>query len=445
MCFGKSNGQAPFGSFIDYKVLPNLDTLILYRSFGDWWFGIFAEGSYNFNFGSLKIPQRPFLPVNDTFNRVLSFKSNDNFNPTFGLLVEYNPKGSYWGGGLRISLLENRIAKSSFKVDENDSYFPIIDFWAIGVSPRVRYNFAIEGLYAFAGLDFEILFNDKSKLQEQEKKGAETIYTDWVLPAKVQSLRYGFSLGAGWDLLFLDIAQLVRAHWTPYISIQYGTPFFKGYSSNLNSFSVRAGVALKFGPDDVTKQLKPYDSTYVPPAGAIAIAQPVERRSVQFRGFERQQMLASLEISVVSFSEILQNVGLTEEERIESEISVPKQREAISIRPDQKIVLRGYLRTDNVGLTPDMRNTLDALADFMIQNPEYSLVIEGHSDNQGTPTQNLERSQQRALAVVNYLVARKVPQSRIRWAGRSSFYPIADNRTEEGRRQNRRVEIQIIK
>lgn len=164
-----------------------------------------------------------------------------------------------------------------------------------------------------------------------------------------------------------------------------------------------------------------------------------------FAGFERQPLFASLELSMVPISEIHSEAGLTQEEQIESEISVATPQEKTTINPNQKIVLQGYNRSEVVSLTPSMRKTLDAIAEFLLTNPEYIVVIEGHSDNQGTLDQNTERGRLRAQAAANYLISRRVSPSRIRTASRSSFYPIADNTTEEGRRKNRRVEIVLVK
>ncbi|MGB9913162.1 MAG: hypothetical protein ACPLRO_07305, partial [Candidatus Kapaibacteriota bacterium] len=86
--------QAPVGELKDYKVLPNLDTLVLNRSYGDWWFGVFSNLSYNISVGKLWIPERPFLPLSDTLNRLLQHNSKNGANLILGLTGEFVPKGS---------------------------------------------------------------------------------------------------------------------------------------------------------------------------------------------------------------------------------------------------------------------------------------------------------------------------------------------------------------
>lgn len=443
--FGVANSQHPFGNFTDYKLLTNMDTLVLHRSYGDWWYGIFSTAAWNINFGKLQIPERPFLPLNDTINRLLTFNSKNGINFAGGLIVQFLPKGSHWGGICRLTLLEGRASQSKAKVSDVNEYSALMDFRTIILSPSVRYSFEIEGLHTFAGFDFEYLFNDKSKLQQSEIKDGARIVTDWVLPAGVKSFRFGIHLGAGWEFFFLDFAKSIRARWSPFITLNYGTTFFSGYSSTLNTFFVRGGVVVSFGPDEIQRELRKYDSTYVKPPEAIASVPTTLRRGVYYPGVDRRRIYASVDIASIDMNRIFAELKISEEEQIRGEIQIPEKKSAIVIDPNQKIVIQGFNRAEILNLSPSMKKTLDELAQFLIANPQYIVVIEGHSDNQGTPAQNLERSQMRARNAVDYLVSRGINPSRIRWAGRSSFIPIADNSTETGRRLNRRIEIFLVK
>ncbi len=442
----RAYAQAPYGSFLDYKVLPNLDTLILNRSYGDWWFGAYTNLSYNINIGKLLIPERPYLPLSDSLNRLLLHRSKDGVNVLFGLTGEYSPKGSHWGGMLRFAILENRFVRSYSELSKEHTYALLLDFKSLVLSPSVRYNFSIEGLHAFGGLDLEYFFGDKSRLQEVEYKDGSRIVTDWVLSANPKRLRLNLHLGAGWDLLFLDISKTVRVRAKPFLSLHYGTVVFSGYSSNLNTFHIKGGFSLLFGPDEIQSDYKKYDSTYVKPPEAIVQTPPTTKRGIMFSGFERTPLFASLELSLVPSSEVHSIVPSTKEQEVSAEAKLAlSPQQTVSINPNQTIILQGYTRSDDVALSSTMKNLLDALAEFLLFNPDYIVVVEGHSDNQGTLEQNTERGRLRAQAVVNYLISRKVNPSRIRSASRSSFYPIADNTTEEGRRKNRRVEIFLVK
>jgi outer membrane protein OmpA-like peptidoglycan-associated protein len=92
-------------------------------------------------------------------------------------------------------------------------------------------------------------------------------------------------------------------------------------------------------------------------------------------------------------------------------------------------------------LLPGAQAKLDAVAEALRDQADHDIVIEGHTDAQGSDDTNLRLSQERAQSVKDYLVARGVPTNRIRVVGVGETRPIADNSTPEGRAQNRRVEI----
>jgi len=74
---------------------------------------------------------------------------------------------------------------------------------------------------------------------------------------------------------------------------------------------------------------------------------------------------------------------------------------------------------------------------------ESAVIIEGHTDNVGSEQKNKTLSEQRATSVLNYLVERGVDKKRLQAIGYGLTKPVADNKTEEGRAKNRRVELVI--
>lgn len=87
---------------------------------------------------------------------------------------------------------------------------------------------------------------------------------------------------------------------------------------------------------------------------------------------------------------------------------------------------------------------LDDVVDVLLQHPELGVIrVEGHTDNTGEEAANMSLSDQRAAAVVEYLVAKGVPAARLDARGYGFSKPIAPNDTEEGRAKNRRVEFVI--
>ncbi len=87
---------------------------------------------------------------------------------------------------------------------------------------------------------------------------------------------------------------------------------------------------------------------------------------------------------------------------------------------------------------------LNEVADVLIKgNPDANMVVEGHTDSQGQRQYNMDLGQKRADAVKNQLVARGVAADRIKSVGVGPDRPIADNKSTEGRANNRRVEIVV--
>ena len=94
-------------------------------------------------------------------------------------------------------------------------------------------------------------------------------------------------------------------------------------------------------------------------------------------------------------------------------------------------------------LSDASRSALGKFAASLAQSPETDIAIYGHTDNTGSRAVNQKLSEERAQAVANYLIGQKVDPVRITTRGLAYDSPIADNSTEEGRAQNRRVEILI--
>lgn len=95
-------------------------------------------------------------------------------------------------------------------------------------------------------------------------------------------------------------------------------------------------------------------------------------------------------------------------------------------------------------LLPIARDKLDSVAKALEEvHDDQSIVVEGHTDSQGSDQNNLTLSQARADSVRQYLISRGVKTDRIRALGKGESQPLASNDTPEGRANNRRVEIII--
>jgi outer membrane protein OmpA-like peptidoglycan-associated protein len=97
-------------------------------------------------------------------------------------------------------------------------------------------------------------------------------------------------------------------------------------------------------------------------------------------------------------------------------------------------------------LNDQAMSTLDRIAgDVSGQRMGYMLELQGYTDGTGNEQYNIGLSQRRAEAVERYLVSKNVPLFRIAIVGLGKDNPVADNKTRDGRAQNRRVEIRVLK
>jgi outer membrane protein OmpA-like peptidoglycan-associated protein len=111
------------------------------------------------------------------------------------------------------------------------------------------------------------------------------------------------------------------------------------------------------------------------------------------------------------------------------------------IEKDGFVALYINFDTGKSTIKPDSQPLIDEVAEALKGASSLQLEVAGHTDNVGTPEANQTLSEERAKSVVAALVSRGVPAARLSAKGHGQSSPVADNRTEEGRAKNRRVEL----
>ena len=104
-----------------------------------------------------------------------------------------------------------------------------------------------------------------------------------------------------------------------------------------------------------------------------------------------------------------------------------------------------FFDLDKYDLKQKSITELGKILRFLKENPGLRVEIGGHTDNSGSDSYNKQLSQRRAQAVFDYLVSNGVPANRLIPVGYGSARPLADEATEEGRQQNRRIEFKIVR
>ena len=109
-----------------------------------------------------------------------------------------------------------------------------------------------------------------------------------------------------------------------------------------------------------------------------------------------------------------------------------------------KIILRNvFFDVDKATLRPESESELAKLVETLKNNHTMKIQITGHTDSDGNEDHNLKLSEARALAVVDYLVAKGIEASRLTYKGYGETMPVKPNDTPENKQLNRRTEIEI--
>ena len=100
--------------------------------------------------------------------------------------------------------------------------------------------------------------------------------------------------------------------------------------------------------------------------------------------------------------------------------------------------------TNSAMLNSTSQQNIASLAKILNKYPDTNILVEGHTDATGTEELNQDLSERRAKAVGNQLIGTGVKPARVNMMGYGESQPIADNETDMGKQQNRRVEVAIF-
>ncbi len=134
---------------------------------------------------------------------------------------------------------------------------------------------------------------------------------------------------------------------------------------------------------------------------------------------------------------------IVEEAGMTQRVEMTAAELAKTLNTQGSVSLHGILfDTGKATLKPESSAALAPIGELLKQDASLMLEIRGHTDNVGAAAANLKLSQDRAAAVKAYLVSTfSIAQNRLTTAGLGDTKPVADNATEAGRAQNRRVEL----
>jgi len=124
--------------------------------------------------------------------------------------------------------------------------------------------------------------------------------------------------------------------------------------------------------------------------------------------------------------------------------AVPKQSLVVLKKDKIEIKKQVHFATGRDVILPDSAPLLDQVAAIILEHDKLKVIrVEGHTDDQGDDSFNLELSQRRANSVMRALQERGVDGARLKAIGYGETKPVADNKKPAGRALNRRVEFMI--
>ncbi|MCP4314742.1 MAG: OmpA family protein [Hyphomicrobiales bacterium] len=157
---------------------------------------------------------------------------------------------------------------------------------------------------------------------------------------------------------------------------------------------------------------------------------------------DASEIYASVIVSVDSNKKIRTQVTVVEVDKLEFKIVDAKAMQDAFAEKGSVALYGIYFDTDKADIKSESAPTLEQMAKFLNGAPDLSVIIVGHTDNQGAMDYNLELSHRRAQSVVDVLAASHgVGRDRMVAAGAGFLAPVAPNDTADGRAKNRRVEM----
>jgi len=448
MSFSELFSQAPSGEFSYHKVVQSNDTLIVNRKNGNWWFGLRGGFNRNYFFGSLQ-----YTTNNDPgnpFKRIVNFDIGDGGGALLGLMAEYVPVNEKIGYGINVNLIENRSVNTSSEPDKDilQTYY---DFNStlnyLVISPYMNYSLILSGLYTFTGLDIAINSGQKTSFQKK------FINSGFIEQWKVEDLEQlpisvGFHIGFGYDFFIADISEVARARFSPFVSMHLNSSMIADNSSTWSSLQIKLGFAVKLGFDKIQYDTLFYDKDHVP--SPVFIAAVNKGTGTSFPGFRKSEEFVGADLLVVDIPIVTGEITAKKTAEDLAKDNPNATPEILEVPARLKFNFNSpydfsFTNSATTDLSNDMKRNIENMANFLKSNPKIKVFIVGYSDNAGSFVENDTRSRQRAQKAEQEFIKNGINKSRISFTWRGSLGNKANNDTEEGRRQNRRVEITLIK
>jgi OOP family OmpA-OmpF porin len=358
--------------------------------------------------------------------------------------TETNGRSWYLGAGLGITEVDPDTNDTGYSVsDERDTGFKL--FGGYDYSETLT----VEGFYADLGsAQLTSPFpSQPDGAVDYSTVGASVLWYFWRNGEhEGKDLRKGLQAYLHGGLSFLDNSSSVEYSQNNGVQVQYGAGLEYGLT---NGIALRAGLDLydkdagmlfvgilkRFGTKSkrkVVTEQEPAIEPVMEPA-AKPVPEPVTTKAVV------------VPVVIVSNDLDSDNDGVIDrlDECVNSPVDLAVDDKGCSII---EFKFSGVnFEPKSYELTEESKLILDEAAITINASPEIQKIeVQAHTDYKGSGEANLKLSEQRASSVRDYLVSQGVRENRLIAKGYGESQPIADNKTEEGRAKNRRVELKVI-
>ncbi|MDD2487838.1 MAG: OmpA family protein [Bacteroidales bacterium] len=134
-----------------------------------------------------------------------------------------------------------------------------------------------------------------------------------------------------------------------------------------------------------------------------------------------------------------------EKQVLQNEITITKTKDEKQFEVGQVVVMENiFFEFDKSIILPQSFVELHNLISLLSKYPTMKIELSGHTDNKGSDRYNQNLSHSRVKAVYDYLVSQGISPKRLQYSSYGATQPIADNKTDQGRSKNRRVEFKIL-
>jgi outer membrane protein OmpA-like peptidoglycan-associated protein len=425
---------------LERRVLSGGDTLVKRGVASAWRFGGYGGASIGAELGTI---QMPFPP--DVSGALAGKASASGAGLTgwhLGAIGVWQPVQSRLGAMLGVQF-EQRSGRFLGTLDDNITNYRRIELHSalryLSISPSVRWQLS-EGRsfgplwHCFGGMDVDVAIGSQVQPRLYLGTAADVAATLPALESGIYPVRLGVRAGVGVDIPFPDhrasgafgqastkasVKLVPQAILTPALTVHYGTPIAQGtefVSVAWNQVFLRFSLAVTVSTPRVEEYTLPFNRQLLAQYEQLRNDQ---RRDQQSSSMSNERAPDLNDVNRVGGSETRTTV-------------IPGQSEAF-IYPTQQ----------ETALTVEIKRYLDAVAIYLKTRKAATVRLTGHTEAVGQTADKRRISEERAAAAAQYLLDKGIERQRITSSGAADREPAADNRTEAGRKRNRRLEVLV--